>query len=55
MVRFLIFKKTLLYKYIHIGAMIIGAIIYWITVLGQEDIQILDGEDEHVIFHLPSI
>ena len=49
------FLSSQIYRYIHIAIMIIGALLYWITMFGQEDVQILDGEDEHVIFHLPSI
>jgi len=49
------FICTSFYRYIHIGTMIVGVALYWFIMLGQEDVQVLDGEDEHIIFHLPSI
>jgi len=49
------FVCTSFYRYIHIGMMISGAILYWFINFGQEGIQVVDDEDEHVIFHLPSI
>lgn len=49
-------KKSFFFKSIYIGCMIVWAIICWVVILGQVDIQILDGEDESkVIFHLPDL
>ena len=55
MILFYKFMKSLFYRYIYISFMIAGAILYWFIMFGQEDVKILDGEDEHVIFHLSSI
>lgn len=49
------FMNSSFYRFIHIGTMIVGASLYWLTMFGQEDVQVLDGEDEHIIFHLPSV
>ena len=47
------FIMTSFYRYMHIGVMIFCAIIHWFFMFGQEDIKIIDGKDEHIIFHLP--
>ena len=55
MVCFYKIRSTPVYRFIHIGFMILWAMISWTVALGQYDIKIMDGEDENVIFHLPSI
>ena len=49
------FASTTFYRNIFIAFMISGATLYWIIMFGQEDISVLDGDTEKVIFHLPSV
>lgn len=55
MIMYYRFRNTVFYRNIHIGIMIIAAIIYWLSLFCQDDIKIMDADDERVIFHLPSI
>jgi len=48
-------RRSSTYRTIHIGFMILWAIICWTVTLGQFDIKIMDGENKNVIFHLPSL
>jgi len=48
-------KNTQIYRKIHIGVMILWAVICWTVALGQYDIKIMDGEGEKIIFHLPNL
>lgn len=47
--------KTSLYRNIYLFIAILGAILYWIFMFGSEGIQVLDAEDDHVIFELHNI